>query len=260
MHDEFENLAALRAVGAATPEELRALDGHLADCEACRRAAAEYDEAAASMALGLDGVTPPPDVRRKILAGIAPANVRSIDQSPRRSRRWLLGVAAAIFLVLWGWTEIRRMNERDRVRRIEEQLASLNAERQKLETENQKMAAQIAALASADTRAISLSGQEVAPRASARVFLDQKGRQAFVFFDDLPDNPGDKSYQLWIIPASGEAPMSAGVFDVDENGAAQIVIQNLPVAKEIKALAVTLEPKGGLPAPSGEMYLVGGTS
>ncbi|HEY8133027.1 MAG TPA: anti-sigma factor, partial [Thermoanaerobaculia bacterium] len=89
------------------------------------------------------------------------------------------------------------------------------------------------------------------------VFLDPSQRRAFVFFRGLPPNAGDKSYQLWIIRADQVAPQSAGVFNVDASGSASLVVQNLPVDTMIKALAVTLEPRGGVKAPTGEKYLVG---
>jgi len=35
------------------------------------------------------------------------------------------------------------------------------------------------------------------------------------------------------------------------------VVQNIPVDTLIKALAVTLEPRGGVQSPTGQKYLVG---
>ncbi|HWS72713.1 MAG TPA: anti-sigma factor, partial [Thermoanaerobaculia bacterium] len=72
-------------------------------------------------------------------------------------------------------------------------------------------------------------------------------------------NAKDRSYQLWVIPASDPArPHSAGIFDADANGNATLMVENLPVATEIKALAVTLEPRGGVDAPTNtNFYLMG---
>lgn len=41
------------------------------------------------------------------------------------------------------------------------------------------------------------------------------------------------------------------MFNVDKNGSASLLVENLPVDTEMKALAVTLEPKGGVAAPTG---------
>ena len=58
--------------------------------------------------------------------------------------------------------------------------------------------------------------------------------------------------------------MSAGVLAVDNEGEIKkyFNVQFLEVVRknEIVAFAVTLEPKGGVPAPTGDMYLLRKTS
>ena len=101
----------------------------------------------------------------------------------------------------------------------------------------------------------------MSPAASARVFLDPTRRRAIVFFHNLPANPTDKSYQLWIIRGDQPNPQSAGVFDVSGGGSATLSIDNLPVLTEIKALAVTMERRGGADQPSEKkFYVMGGMS
>ena len=230
-HEEMQNLAALDAIGAASPEEVAELRRHLATCEECRRVADEMNESAAMLALTADPVAPPPNVKQNLLQSL-----------PRRAPLpvWWIA-AAAVLLVVWGatWIELRRTRE----------------EMAKLQTERARLSATVAALGNA--KVIHLAGQEIAPRANASVFLDPSQRRAFVFMHDLPPNGGDKSYQLWIIRADQVKPQSAGVFNVDANGNASIVVQNLPVETVIKAVAVTLEPRGGVPAPTGQKFLVG---
>ena len=87
------------------------------------------------------------------------------------------------------------------------------------------------------------------------MFLVPEHRRAIVFFSNLPENPKDKSYQLWIIRADQPKPQSAGVFDAS-HGSATITIENLPVETEIKALAVTLEPRGGVEQPTNTNFVV----
>jgi anti-sigma-K factor RskA len=74
----------------------------------------------------------------------------------------------------------------------------------------------------------------------------------------LPAAPAGKAYQLWAI-AGSDAPVSAGVFSVDASGAGSLAVRPLPGVATVSAFAVTLEPAGGLPAPSGEIYLHGGS-
>ena len=232
-HEEIQQLAALDALGAATADEAAELRRHLATCPDCRRVADDLDEAAALLALSVDPVAPPPQVRQNVLRSL-----------PRRSRglapQWWMA-AAAVLIGLWlgTWTQLRRARE---------EIARLKSDRDKL-------SATVAAFNR--SRVFHLAGQEIAPHSSASVFLDPSQRRAFVFFHGLPPNAQDKSYQLWIIRADQVKPQSAGVFSVDAAGNASIVVQHLPVDTLIKALAVTLEPRGGMPAPTGQKYLVG---
>ena len=244
-HEEAQELAALHAIGATSAEESAELRRHLEGCDECRRAAGELDEAAALTALSLDPVAPPPLVRANVMRAIAP-------QAPARpASQWWLRVAAAIMIILLGasvvqWLMARRASER------------LTLENAALRAEKEKLSETIAALSAAGTRTIQLAGQEAAPSASARAFLDPAQRRAFVFFHGLPPATTDKEYQLWVIRADQVAPQSAGVFRVDAQGNASLVVSNLPVDVEIKALAVTLEAAGGVPAPTGKILLMGG--
>jgi hypothetical protein len=244
-HDEYEAIAALDALGVADRAESGALRLHLAGCIPCRRARSELDDAATLLAMDLPPVAPPRFMRERILA--------SVRVEERRDTAWWLAAAASLFFVLWGWREIGLRNANQRH-------ASQQAQIDELQQKNERLSSELAALAATSTRTISLTGQEIAPSASARVFLEPQRRRAVVFFNDLPANPGDKSYQLWIIRADQPKPVSAGVFDVSASGNASISIENLPVATEIKALAVTLEPKGGVEQPTNTRFYVAGNA
>ncbi len=71
----------------------------------------------------------------------------------------------------------------------------------------------------------------------------------------LPMSPPGKTYQLWAIAAG--KPVSAGIFTVDQSGTATLQVKPPPAVNSVDMFAVTLEPAGGLPQPSGEMYLAG---
>ena len=184
-------------------------------------------------------------------------SARFAPKATRNAAAWWLSAAAVFFLALFGWSELRLRAARERIQETESQRASLDVENGHLRQRSIGLESKVASLTSAATRTIQLTGQEASPSASARVFLDESRRRAFVFFHDLPANPGDKSYQLWIIRSDRPAPQGAGVFDVAGDGAAQIVVENLPTGTEIQALAVTLEPRGGVSAPTGKKFLVG---
>jgi anti-sigma-K factor RskA len=234
IHEETEAIAALDALGVAGAGDAVALALHVAACLPCRRARDEYRRATTLLALGLEPVPPPRDVRKRLVQSVTHA------AASRRSS-WRLAGAAALLVALFGWREY-----------------DARIARAHLQQENARLTSELAALGAADTRTIALEGQEIAPRASAKVFLEPGRRRAIVFFHDLPENPGDRSYQLWIIRAGHPAPLSAGIFDVTRGGKASISIENLPVATEIKALAVTQEPRGGVAQPTNTRFFVAG--
>jgi hypothetical protein len=260
-HQTYESIAALDAIGAATPDEAAQLRAHLAECPDCLRAADEYAEAATLLARGIDPVPPPPALRDRIAAAVGGDDGGEVvDASQRfRSTRWL-AVAAAVFLALWGWRELSVRVAREHARTKDAEIAQRQEENAQLRSQKEKLSSEIEALASKGTRTIALAGQPVSPSASARVFLEPEGHRAVVFFYDLPSNPKDKSYQLWIIRADQPKPQSAGVFDVTQNGRATVSIENLPVDTQIKALAVTLESKGGVAQPTNSNFFVMGNT
>lgn len=252
-HDDFEAIAALDALGAASAEEAGSLREHLASCLSCRRARDEFAEAAALMAKDLEPVAPPRDVRERVFEEVGPE--AADDEDRGFFSRWGLAAAAALFLALWGWREIGIRVMREHVSSQQADIQRLADEKRVLELQREKLAAAVASLASANTQTIALTGAQMSPSASAKVFMDSDKHRAVVVFANLPKCPTDKSYQLWIIRGDQPKPQSAGVFDV-EKGNATITVENLPVMTEIKGLAVTMEPRGGVEQPTNANYYV----
>jgi anti-sigma-K factor RskA len=102
---------------------------------------------------------------------------------------------------------------------------------------------------------VDLQGQEGRTGASARVFWD-RGRDAWQLYAAglAPAGPG-KTYQLWLVTATRK--ISAGTFDTA--GAAQAAgrVTVPPDAGAVLAAAVTDEPVGGSPQPTGSILLLG---
>lgn len=60
---------------------------------------------------------------------------------------------------------------------------------------------------------------------------------------------------MWVVTA--QAPISAGLLATDPTGGGTQYYMTPPDIAPPVAVAVTLEPSGGVPAPTGERYLVG---
>jgi anti-sigma-K factor RskA len=62
-------------------------------------------------------------------------------------------------------------------------------------------------------------------------------------------------YQLWVVTTA--APISAGLLTPDSSGRVSATIETPPDIPQPVAMAVTIEPAGGVPTPTGEKFLVG---
>lgn len=266
-HEELEGIAALDAIGVATPDEQTAFLSHAGDCDYCRDAADDYAEAASYMALQLEPVSPPPELRSRILSAVEHGE-DTIDTTATtatgfrrvRVRPWWLATAATLFLALWGWREMGIRVLRERTKSQNAEIRRLSQENDLLKSQQDKLQTELAAMTGSDTRVFSLAGQRVAPAASAKVFLVPKEHRALVVFSNLPANPDDRSYQLWIIRSDKPKPDAGPVFDVAGSGSATVTLDNLPVDTQFKGLAVTMEPKGGVPqSTNGTFYVIGKT-
>ena len=54
-----------------------------------------------------------------------------------------------------------------------------------------------------------------------------------------------KTYELWVIPSDGGAPMPAGMFKPTQQGYASVIMPPMPKGIAAKAFGVTIEPDGG---------------
>lgn len=59
-----------------------------------------------------------------------------------------------------------------------------------------------------------------------------------------------KTYELWMIPSDGSAPMPAGIFKPTQQGYASVIMPPLPKGVVAKGFGVTIEPDGGAKSPT----------
>jgi anti-sigma-K factor RskA len=235
-----------------------------------RQAIAQWRDMAALLPVALPLQTPPDHIRERLLSRIAeesqqtPIEIAVEDSAlqeraeqkvlsfirPRRAEsravRWAL-IAATILLAFasgYLFTQNAGMARKQE---------ALSRERDSLSNELAEWKRQVDGIVSPQTRVILLAGDET-PQANAKVFWDMKTRQWTVYVFDLPAPPSDKDYQLWYVTTKEK--ISATVFRTDSLGRTSLKL-TLPqdAAAGLVATAVTLEPKGGSPQPTGKFYL-----
>jgi anti-sigma-K factor RskA len=74
---------------------------------------------------------------------------------------------------------------------------------------------------------------------------------------NLKPLPEGKTYELWVIPANGKAPVPAGLFRPDAVGTANLVLPPLAAGIQAKAFGVTIENASGSDTPTSPIILSG---
>jgi anti-sigma-K factor RskA len=111
-------------------------------------------------------------------------------------------------------------------------------------------------LTASDASTIHLAAQPPAPRSSGVVTISASIGSAALRVSGLPALPPDKVYELWWI-GKRSGPIKAGVFTLDARGEATTMPPPPPINDRLLASAVTIEPLGGVPKPTGALYLKG---
>ena len=157
-----------------------------------------------------------------------------------------LAIAALLLSLLLLW---------QRTARLQNELAQLSANANQTAQELARTRADRELLAAPEAHTATLAGTKMAERARARLTFDERTGRAMLMAADLPPAPAGKAYQLWFI-AEGKPPMPGSVFQTDASGHAEMHDIVPPEGRRSASVfAVTLEPAGGVSAPTGEMYL-----
>jgi len=264
----LEELLPAYALGALEGEELRELEEHLAGgCEECRRQLALWEGDLEALAATIEPVEPSEVTRNRVLrlAGVErPVLIGA--EPPRMSvhvRPNWLGIAAALLLIglaVWGLVGQARMarelrslaEERDRLSR---QVETLTQEVGRIRSESQRAELALQVLAAPGVQSVALAGLGPTPQAAGRTYVNPRSGDALFYAFGLPALPEDKTYELWFF-ADGK-PVAAGTFGVPRGGTGSVRVERAIDPRQIQAWAVTIEPAGGLPQPSGAVVLKG---
>ena len=93
------------------------------------------------------------------------------------------------------------------------------------------------------------------PTPPGRAFWDQSRQHLMVSIDGLKQPDPGRTYQLWVMARGHTQPMSAGTFMPDSAGHAEMASEVSVEPGRLRRVAVTAEPMGGSPAPTGVILL-----
>ena len=268
-HDRLHESAGLYVLGALEPAERREFERHLETCAECTAEVRSLAGITAQLPLGVPLVDPPGSLRGRVMAvtGRSTAAPRNVVALPPRTRArswvttggWLSAAALLLVSLGLGNYSMRLQREISGLRTAVSDLnARLNQSEQRVTVATRLVALadqRMAVLIAPDLTQVDLQGQQpVAPRASGRAFYS-RSRGLIFTASDLPPLRSGRAYQLWVVTA--QSPVSAGLLDVDASGRVTQAFTPPPDLPRPVAIAVTEEPAGGVPAPTGDKYLVG---
>ena len=198
----------------------------------------------------------------RMLAGLDEPDTPTPLVTPRRRGPGVLFWLAASLLIATtggvGWYVAELSNQ---VQSLRAALDAANNLTERAETQMEaaraataEREAVLALVTGSDVQQLDLEGQPLAPRASARVLWNNAAEMVFIA-TGLPSLPAGDVYQLWFVLP--DAPVGAALLEPDQNGDATMILEVPDTVTLPPVMAMTVEPAGGVPAPTGNLYLLG---
>jgi hypothetical protein len=221
------------ALGSLEDPEQSEMRAHLErGCQDCLAGVRDAREWVFAVGASVEGPAPPPNLRSRVLAAVAPA--------PRK--RWIwwpawIGAAATALVALGVVVYQGRGFRADR--------AAMQAEIQRNVTEAATLRQALELIQAPETREVTFGqGRPAPPR--GRVFVNPSG--VLLVASRLPAPPAGKTYEMWII--RGGKPAPAGLFASNAQGDAFHLYRPASPAAPGDIVAVTLEVAAGVNAPT----------
>lgn len=249
--------AAAYLLGALDAAGRERFEAHAAGCPECQRELAELRPVAESLALSVDQVAPPPQVRQRLLlrAHLMPPEPAAVPlpvPPPAARAPWSIaaqrysGLVAAASLAIalasgaYAFTTQRQLT--DVAKSAEYATAQLSDTLSIVYQPNMV------------TRP--LSGMEAAPQAVGKVVMAPDRNKAVVIAYSLPQIKKDEAYQCWLTTQEDKR-VDGGTFRPDGSGKAYWVLRLPEALARYRWMGVTRETGKGQPMPQGPRVLGG---
>ncbi len=287
--EALQEQAALHVMGLLPPAEEQAFQEDLKRSTQLQKFVTELHLATLALASDVPLQKLPPEHRQRLMQHLlanrpitAPKPPRRILSLVGRTVPWAAAAGLAVLLsqkhTAWQQTQgsLKSTNDalqasNQAVSKAQEQinaLTQLQAQTQSKLTatqqDQQRLLAEVSQLKEQDFLAkaqIAVMGSliKTQPKAVAVSVWNQEKQNGLLVVENLPKLPVGKDYQLWVIDPTIAAPVSAGVFQVDEQGKVRIQFKpNQPITTPGK-FAVTEEILGGAESPTmDKMVVIGG--
>lgn len=258
----------LYALGALDGKDKQTFEAHLRACPACREQLAEARQRTSLLGLAVTPVAPPPAFKAALMDRIRKEGkpvtqetkvVQPVVVAQPRHRSWgfRFSLTFAMITIILGLATFflgkQYLAQRQQIQQLQAQLDAAQAEASK---DSAAMHAYADVVGAPDTVSVTLQQQAGGPPGQAHVLFNARMGLA-VYSGLISPAPANKSYQLWLVPSWGD-PVSGGLVAANQQSGPLVV--HFKQGLSVTAFAVTLEPQGGRPQPTGTKVLVGGVS
>jgi anti-sigma-K factor RskA len=156
-------------------------------------------------------------------------------------------LGAATIAILWAFA----LN--GQVARLQGQVTSLNDQVTAQSQSLDELIRNLPQTEQSDIISVSLKSTETQPRALGQLIANPNDRSAVLLISGLPPLEPGQTYQVWLI---GNAPVSAGLLTVDENGQSVLIITSEEAIGSFNSVGISIEPEGGSMEPTGEIVVL----
>lgn len=253
---------ALYAMQVLPAEEMAALAARLHNNPEALQELARIQGELALLALSAEQHPVPAGAFERLQARMRETTTRSepmttttYDASSTRVRRsrwatftpWVIAAALAIACSILGYRVSSLNDALDGSSRLASNLAVKASHAQQV----------LEVLNAPDAQRVTLTATKTPPAPTAHtVYLADRGALVMEA-SHLQPAPAGKAYELWVIPASGAAPIPAGTFWPNSEGYASVVLPKLPSGIPAKAFGITIENAAGSASPTSPIILSG---
>ena len=174
--------------------------------------------------------------------------------TPAPSRMNWYAMAATFAFVLTGAQLMRVTRDRNDMQSRLVAVDTVQPKSDSMASALSEKEAMIQAMGGPDVKVVALVDKS-APQPLGRMFWNRTTNDWMMVTYGLPAPKPGKTYQVWLVTDKGK--ISAGTFRPDSQGRT-VMHANYALARDaLRAVAITEEPDGGVPAPTGPMVVAG---
>ncbi len=255
-HEQWLEMAEIHAMGALDGEDLLAFQAHLqTNCAECQAVLSQTESLLSAMPASLPVILPPAQLKevlmQKIEDPLAVPTPVAAKTSPLLVPIFAGVSLIATGLVLWVTQPVWLPAPAASPGALP---AAASVAVPAPPAAPLHDAGMLELLKDPEVKIIEFKDPVTGEKILAKLYWNPNACGGCLTVEGLSKTEAGKVYEFWAI--TGSTPVPGGTFTVDENGKAHLDIRPMGEIKNFDKFAVTIEPEGGAPLPTGPMKLL----